>query len=285
MTYKIALTKEPEIRRELERIGFKFSPAEYAFWRAANKESSLTLYKNGKLLIQGKQIEKIINYLIDKNFIALKRNSDFSEWIGTDESGKGDYFGPLVIAGVLVKNESKSGLLKLGARDSKDLSDNRIKELAEKIKNLCLYSIVVINPLKYNQLLERMRNLNRLLAWGHSRAIENILEKESCEYAISDQFGDERYILNALLKKGKKIELEQRHRAEEDIAVAAASILARAEFVKRIEELSQNYEINLPKGASDKVIETGKEFVAKYGKEKLKEVAKVHFKTSLKIFN
>ena len=215
--------------------------------------------------------------------MKMNKDAESEKWIGTDESGKGDYFGPLVIAGVMVKNESKNELLKLGVKDSKNLSDNRVKELAEKIKQSCAYSLVVINPLKYNELIVRMRNLNRLLAWGHSRAIENILEEENCEYAISDQFGNETYILNALLKKGKKIKLEQRHRAEQDIAVAAASVLARDEFIKRIEELSQNYKINLPKGASDKVIEAGKKFVVKYGKEKLNEVAKVHFKTTLKI--
>jgi len=217
--------------------------------------------------------------------MRMIKDADLERWIGTDESGKGDYFGPLVVAGVLVKNENKNGLLKLGAKDSKDLSDKRVKELAEKIKQSYLYSLIVINPLRYNELIDRMRNLNRLLAWGHSRAIENILERENCEYAISDQFGDERYILNALMKKGKNIKLEQRHRAEDDVAVAAASILARDEFVRRLEELSQKYGLNLPKGASDRVIETGKKFVAKYGKEKLKEVAKVHFKTSLRIFN
>lgn len=211
--------------------------------------------------------------------------TELEKWIGTDESGKGDYFGPLVIAGVMVKDKSKNELLKSGVKDSKNLSDKRVKELAEKIKQTHLYSIVVINPLKYNELIARIRNLNRLLAWGHSRAIENILGKEDCEYAVSDQFGDERYILNALMKKGKKIELEQRHRAEEDIAVAAASILARDEFIKRLEELSQNCGVNLPKGASDRVIEAGRKFITKYGKEKLKEVAKVHFKTTVKILN
>ncbi|MCK4859654.1 MAG: ribonuclease HIII [Candidatus Omnitrophica bacterium] len=283
MTYKIASAKEIEVRKELEKLGFAFSPAEYAFWRAVNKEAVLTFYKSGKLLIQGKQKEKLSNYLIDKGFVGVKRDLRFLERIGTDESGKGDYFGPLIIAGAMIKDRHENHLLKLGIKDSKKLSDKKINDLAGKIRELCPYSIVTISPPRYNQLLKRMNNLNRVLAWGHARAIENILEKENCEYVISDQFGDKSYILNALMKKGKSVKLEQRHYAEEDTAVAVASILARDEFVRKIEELSENYGINLPKGASDRVIEAGREFVAKHGRDKLGEVAKLHFKTSLKI--
>jgi len=205
------------------------------------------------------------------------------KWIGTDESGKGDYFGPLVIAGILLTSKDKNKLLRLGVKDSKLLSNKRVRELSEKVKGFCVYSVVVINPLRYNQLISRMHSLNRLLAWGHARVIENILEKEDCEYAISDKFGDEHYILDALLRRGRKIKLQQMPKAESDIGVACASILARSEFIRRIEQLSSTYGLTLPRGASEKVVIAGREFIKRYGKERLGEVAKIHFKTTSKL--
>lgn len=207
-------------------------------------------------------------------------SSKLVRWIGSDEAGKGDYFGPLVIAGVLVDNTIVKSLEKLGVKDSKRLSDNSVKKLANKIKKMCLCSVVTIGPTKYNELYNKIRNLNRLLAWGHSRAIENILDREECDYALADQFGDEKFIIAALMEKGKRIKVKQEIRAESDIGVAAASILARAEFVHRLAMQSVKYGMDFPKGASPAVIETGKEFVRRYGKERLKEVAKIHFKTT-----
>lgn len=207
-------------------------------------------------------------------------SSKLVRWIGSDEAGKGDYFGPLVTAGVLVDNTIAKSLEELGVKDSKRLSDNSVKELAKKIKKMCRCSVVTIGPAKYNELYNKIRNLNRLLAWGHSRAIENILNTEECDYALADQFGDEKFIIAALMEKGKGIKVKQEIRAESDIGVAAASILARAEFVHRLAMQSVKYGMDFPKGASPAVIETGKEFVRRYGKERLKEVAKIHFKTT-----
>jgi len=202
------------------------------------------------------------------------------KWIGSDEAGKGDYFGPLVTAGVLVDSATAGLLQEYGVKDSKRLSDNSVKGLAARIRGACPCSVVAIGPAKYNELYNKIGNLNRLLAWGHSRAIENILDKEECDYALADQFGDERFIVNALMEKGKGIEVKQEVRAESDIGVAAASILARAEFVRRLAMLSRKYGMDFPKGASPAVIEAGKAFVRKYGRNRLSEVAKIHFKTT-----
>jgi len=203
--------------------------------------------------------------------------------IGTDESGKGDYFGPLVVAGVFLPEKQKEVFTELGIRDSKRISDNRIRELSEIIQNGYVHSIVAIGPEKYNQLYSQFRNLNRLLAWAHSRVIENILEEVPCKLAITDQFGDKLYITNALMKKGKNIELIQRPKAEEDLAVAAASILARSEFLRRLYFLSQDAGLDLPKGASPMVEEAGKKLVQNSGSAVLERFAKVHFKTTKKI--
>jgi ribonuclease HIII len=202
------------------------------------------------------------------------------ERIGIDESGKGDYFGPLVIAAVFVDATTQGELALMQVRDSKKISDGRILEMAPDIKAICPHSVIAIGPHKYNELYAKIRNLNRLLAWGHAKALENLLDRVSCERAISDQFGDERLILNALQEKGRKIVLEQRTKAESDMAVAAASILARAEFLLRLKRLSDEVGTTLPKGASPAVELAAKMVIKKHGQERLDSVAKLHFKTT-----
>jgi ribonuclease HIII len=205
--------------------------------------------------------------------------------IGTDESGKGDYFGPLVVGGVFILEEEEPVLRELGVRDSKTFSDNRVREMAEIIKKGYKHSVVAIGPERYNELYANLRNLNRILAWGHSRAIENILGEVPCRLAITDQFGDKLYVLNALMKKGKHIELIQKTKAEEDMAVAAASILARAEFLKRLYFLSEDVGIDLPKGSSPLAEEAGVKLVKTHGVEILDKVAKKHFKLTERILS
>ncbi len=205
--------------------------------------------------------------------------------IGTDESGKGDYFGPLVVAGVFILDEQQKVLAELGVKDSKRLSDNRVREFADLIKRGYKHSLVAIGPEKYNELYSKLRNLNRILAWAHSRAIENLLEEVHCTLAVTDQFGDKVYVLNALMKKGRNIELIQRPKAEEDLAVAAASILARAEFLKRLYFLSQDIGIDLPKGSPPFVVETGIELAKAHGVQVLDKVAKKHFKITKRIMD
>jgi ribonuclease HIII len=198
--------------------------------------------------------------------------------IGVDESGKGDFFGPLVIAACYVGPEHLSELE--GVKDSKKLTDAMSHRLASRIKEVCPHSIIAIGPAKYNELYAKFKNLNLLLAWGHARCIENVLEIQPAKMVISDQFASGgKAVKDALYEKGKSIEFRSMVRAEADIAVAAASILARSEFVKRLERLGHEYKMELPKGATN-VIPTGRRFVAIYGPEALPNIAKMHFKTS-----
>ena len=286
---KYDLSKESELRLKLEQGGFAFKQIEHALWRAQNSEVNVTLYKSGKILVQGKGTKDFLNRYIEH---AIEEDSaspskaeplKYSCWIGTDESGKGDYFGPLVVAGVLVDEKNISIFKKLQVKDSKKLKDDTIEKIAWQIKANSTFSVITINPAKYNQLYAKFKNLNSLLAWGHARAIENILEKKECKNAISDKFGNEKLIIQALMTHGKTINLEQRVRAEDDIAVAAASILARCEFVQRMRKLSSEYGIELQKGASDKVKDQARLFIQKYGFEALSNLAKLHFKTTSEI--
>lgn len=209
--------------------------------------------------------------------------------IGTDESGKGDYFGPLVIVGVWADKSLAEALAEIGVRDSKKLSDAQCQKLATAIRELChgKYHVVEISPERYNQLHDQLvgekKNLNHLLAWGHARAIESLLSKQSCDQAIADQFGDEKYIASKLMEKGRTLNLLQTPKAERFIAVAAASVLARDLFLSRLKQLSQEAGLTLPKGASPAVIETAKQIVQKHGADALRKFAKLHFKTTASV--
>lgn len=200
--------------------------------------------------------------------------------IGIDESGKGDYFGPLVIAAVHVPPESEPDLRLIEVRDSKRISDGRVLEMARDIRQVCRHSVVAIGPQRYNELYAKIRNLNRLLGWGHARALENLLEQVDCDLVIADQFGDERFVRSALLEKGKQVRLIQKPKAETDLAVAAASILARAEFLTRLKRLSDEVGTSLPKGASRTVELAARMILKKHGKDRLAAIAKMHFKTT-----
>jgi ribonuclease HIII len=197
--------------------------------------------------------------------------------IGVDESGKGDFFGPLVIAACYVGPQHLAELD--GVKDSKKLTDPVALRLSDVIRRTCPHSIVSIGPAKYNELYTKFRNLNKLLAWGHARALENVLEIQPCSLVISDQFADPSGLKRALFERGKTIELRSVVRAEADIAVAAASILARAEFLRKLKKLGEEFGMTLPKGASPPVLEAGERFVRQHGAENLPQVSKTHFKT------
>jgi ribonuclease HIII len=204
--------------------------------------------------------------------------------MGVDESGKGDYFGPLVIAAAYIDPALAVEFRKLNVRDSKTITSDRVAEkMAGDLRKLLInrFSVVVVGPRAYNRLYAQIKNVNRLLAWGHARAIENLLAAvPDCPRALSDQFGPRHRIETALKARGVKIKLDQRHKAESDPAVAAASVLARAGFLHGLRELSKKIAIELPKGASTTVQDVARQIIAKQGPAALGDVAKLHFKTT-----
>jgi ribonuclease HIII len=206
--------------------------------------------------------------------------------MGSDESGKGDYFGSLVIACVYVDENIEAQLASIGVKDSKALSDTKIVKIAREIRKICAgkFTVVEISPEKYNQVYTKFerekKSLNDLLAWAHAKAIEELLLKVECKTVIVDRFANEQVLLANLQEEGKKLNVIQTPRAERYIAVAAASILARDRFINKLDKLGKQYEVILPKGASNAVIETARQLVGKYGSEILGKVAKVHFKTT-----
>jgi len=281
----------------LADLGFAFEERPHqAFLARKGKAAVVNLYSNGKVVLGGsdsKVIQDVLAYMQSRGGTKVENETEELPpldlpypHIGTDEVGKGDYFGPLIVAGVLATAEAAVELERIGVKDSKLLSDTTVANKASQIRSILgpkCYRIVPVPPVKYNVLIRKMRNVNRLLGWAHARAIEDLLAgDEGCDLAVADQFGDPAYIRDSLMARGRRIELRQTPKAERDVAVAAASILARDTFLRKLEELSEAYGVRFPKGASS-VIEFGKILVDEHGTQVLTNVAKLHFATTEKI--
>ena len=294
-SYTHPLTDEQasKLRAFLVDLGFEFSPKPYTIFFAQKNKLSVAVYEKGpKVLVQGRGVEEFVEFELEPKILGeaklgyeeVHAPEMFAPHLGVDESGKGDFFGPLVIAGVYVDRAIAHKLLDTGVVDSKRIgSDARIRELAKTIRKASgnLVDAVLIGPEKYNQLHAKFGNLNRLLGWGHARVIENLLAKKpDCPRSLSDQFADARVIQQSLFQRGRKIDIEQRPRAETDIAVAAASILAREAFIVWLDRRGKSLEVRLPRGASGEVKKTARKLVEKSGGGMLREVAKVHFRTA-----
>jgi ribonuclease HIII len=276
---------------------YEFREAPYAQFAAAKAQVNLVFYQSGKLVVQGKGTQEFVEFVLEPQVLGEARlgyeavlNPELRQpRLGIDESGKGDFFGPLCAAGVYVNEHVIDAWKDLGVRDSKNISsDRKIAELADAIRKTpgCVFAVVPIGNEAYNRLYTKMGNVNAMLAWGHARVIENLLlQRHRMEplpvRAISDQFASNKSVVSkALMGLGRELELVQRHKAESDQAVAAASILARHEFVRRLKELEGRYEMPLPKGASAAVDAAAREFVKKFGADALGKVAKLHFRTA-----
>jgi len=207
---------------------------------------------------------------------------DIVDYIGTDESGKGDYFGPLVVAAVHITPDNRDLLLGLEVRDSKKVSDNKIIRIARQIEAEVPTAVIVIGAPKYNELYAKMKNLNRLLAWAHAKAIENLLE-DGPSAAVTDQFGDPRYVESIILKKRPDLQLIQETKAERYLGVAAASFLARAKFLSFMKSYSDEFGIDLLKGAGPMMDDAAARYCRKHGADALPNVAKMHFKNTSKV--
>ena len=297
-SYTHALTNDQatKLRGLLEELGFEFAPKPYTIFFGRKNKLSVAVYEKGpKVLVQGKGVEEFVQFELEPKILGeaklgyeeVHTPEMFQPHFGVDESGKGDFFGPLVISGVYVDVGIARKLLDAGVQDSKRIgSDARIRALADSIRkdSLGLVDTVLIGPERYNDLYEKFGNLNKLLGWGHARVIENLLEKKpDCPRSLSDQFADARVIQQSLLQHGRKINIEQRTKAESDVAVAAASILAREAFINWLERRGKTLGMKLGRGVSTDVKEAAAKLVEAKGPGILREVAKIHFRTAHEI--
>lgn len=296
--FSIQLSKEEAsaLEKKLTAAGFRPFKREFAQYGYENDSVSAAFYpKRGKLLIQGKGAEDFVRNILQLSpeqkapaiQTTLPALIDTTPHFGVDESGKGDYFGPLVIAGVYTDEHCAAELARIGCRDSKAIPDDgRIHTIARKIMKTAgvVYEIVCIGPRRYNELYTEFGNLNRLLAWGHARVIAALHEKvPTCPRALSDQFANEWVLRQALGQRRIPVQLEQRTKAESDIAVAAASILARDRFVQWVQQASAASQCPMPLGCAPHVTRAAQHFVNTHGRERLQDIAKLHFKVTQKL--
>ncbi|MCX7702605.1 MAG: ribonuclease HIII [Planctomycetota bacterium] len=247
-------------------------------WQVKTPSISVTLYRTGKLLVQGEETEEFLHTHLED--IVAARYTVTS--IGTDESGKGDYFGPLVVAAARIGRFDVEFLLRNSVQDSKSMSDAAVVEVAEKIAEVIPHKVVVIGNQRYNELHQKTGNVNRLLVWAHAKAAEELFQESVPQRLIVDRFANPVH-LKTRLKEYKNLDLVQVERGERELPVATASILARAGFLSRLKSISKRYGFEFPKGAGEEVVEAAREFIRKFGEERLGEVAKLHFKTTQKI--
>src|SRR5438477_4113661 len=208
-SYTAPLTREQanKLRSLLDDLVFEFSPKPYTLFFGQKNKLSVAVYEKGpKVLIQGKGVEEFVQFELEPKILGEAKlgyeevysPEMFEPHFGVDESGKGDFFGPLVISGVYVDRGIARKLLDAGVVDSKRISsDARIRALADTIQTTSRGQVetVLIGPAKYNELYEKLSNLHRLLAWGHARVIENLLaRKPGCARSLLEQFEDARVI-------------------------------------------------------------------------------------------
>lgn len=298
---KKADTEVVNIAKNLKKNGFIVSETAkklYNYEISVNNKSEqlkILVYfgkKGVKTIVQGNAesnlFKKINEILFGKSLFATDSimETGFTEYIGTDESGKGDYFGPLVVAAVYIDENIKNELEKIGVKDSKQISDNNIKILETHVKRIVgdRFSIVQINPEKYNQLYNSFSNLNKIMGWAHSKAIENLILKIDCRNVISDKFGNEKLIKDELQKKNIQLNLYQTVKGERFTAVAAASILARAKVIDWFNQQNNLNGFDIPKGAGEHVNKIADKILQIRNKEYLLKLIKFHFKNSQIIF-
>ncbi len=311
-THSIAVADRDRVRHELVDLGgLDEAPGAYEAWRIklsdGGSQARAILYQSGKLVVSGNApaFDRVIGVAeaVGKRVPPKPKTGGASAvtnvppetdpHIGTDEAGKGDFFGPMVTAGVYVDARTAQILRTLGVRDSKTVSDRALPGLAGNIRDVIpegSRAVLVLAPKRYNELYRQMRsegkNLNTMLAWTHTRVIEDLVKAgHKPRFILSDQFGDKRYIESRLLMDTRLsgIPVIQMHRAEADVGVAAASILARDRFLRWLDQAGKTLDLTLPKGASPKVIEVARSLVRRSGQDILKEYAKVSFKTIEKV--
>jgi ribonuclease HIII len=291
-TFELSEIQQAALIMILEGGNFKVAAVPYSIIAVDGDHCRIVLYQSGKCVVQGKGAQDFVTFTLEP-FVLMQAKVGYEDvlnpealapHIGVDESGKGDFFGPMVIASAYTDKAITEQFREIGVRDSKKItSDKRIIEIARDIKKVLgnRYTLIQISPGKYNQLYFKMKSVNAMLSWGHARAIENMLDViPDCPRAISDQFGSKEQVQRALMNKGRKIELVQMHKAESDLAVAAASILAREAFVTGLQKLGEQQGVKLPKGASDLVQLAAVELMRKHSPAVLLETAKCHFRTT-----
>jgi ribonuclease HIII len=275
----MTLTMTPEeieaLKARLEERGFEFRALQHAHFQARAPGIVVSAYRSGKVVVQGPSAAEHFG----EGPPAPKLTGPVC---GSDESGKGDYFGPLTVAAVVVKPGQEEALRAAGVRDSKEMSDGTVLRAAIAVRKLP-HAVRVLTPEQYNARHDAEGNVALFLSTLHAEAIALALREAPATRVVIDQFTFAERLTEALARQGVKLPVEIRPRAEDNPAVAAASVLARAEFLLGLKELSSEHGVELPKGAGPQVEAVARRIYGEGGRGALAAVSKIHFKTTLKV--
>lgn len=298
--YTIKLTEDQleKLEEVCDQRLFAFYHVDHSLFafKAPIEQVNVVAYKSGKVVVQGKGTEWFVQNVLETEVTGMPEmgyeevhHPEYYEpHAGLDEAGKGDVFGPLVSCCVIADGDMVRAWRAAGIKDSKTMTDSTIVRLEKEI--LKTKGVVVKKTFasmkRYNEMMSKPNaNLNKLLAWYHSRSLQEALKAREVEWGMVDQFSKTPLTQQQLKKDGIDFNLKMETKAEADPVVAAASICARAEFVRQLHKLSKEFGEELKKGASAQVREQGKALVAKLGAHRLKDFAKVHFKTAYEILD
>ncbi|MBE6139730.1 MAG: ribonuclease HIII [Firmicutes bacterium] len=305
----VASPKTQEMMTEELNWCMRDKTPQYAKWQAKDGDTVITLYESGKVVFQGKDADLSSDFWIttekinsgkvdvknssDKKKETKKEKNEYvnpriynSSSIGSDEVGTGDYFGPIVVTAAYVSKDSISFLEELGVKDSKKLTDNDILNIVPKFIKQIPYESMILSNIEYNKYYSSDINMNKIKALLHNKVLYKLSNQiKDYEYIIVDQFAESYVYFNYLKESSNVVRNITFFTKGEDkhLAVACASLISRYIFIKEFDKLSKSIDMELPKGASNLVDETGKKIVEKYGFDKLKEIAKLNFKNTEKI--
>ena len=294
-TLKLDDAQMEKLRGILSGRGWESFDVAYARYAFKGRDCNVTAYESGKLVVAGKGTEDFVTMTLEPEVtMAPKLGYDevhHPDWFelhaGLDESGKGDFFGPVVAATVVADKPAIEAWIKAGVKDSKKIADTQIVKLDKIIRETpgVVVRTCLCGMTKYNELMGRPgASLNRLLAWQHATAVAQAVAQKPVAWGLLDQFTEQPLVQRELAKKGVAgFELRMRTKAEEDPVVAAASVVARAEYVRQMHELSRRFGAKLQKGASAQVKTQANEIIAKFGVRALGDFAKLHFRTAYEV--
>ena len=284
ITLKLKSIQEEQLFKTFSE--FQTTPPQYAKWQLKPENCVITCYTSGKTVFQGKDANVYAAAFMEvQDEISTPTTTGRYPQAGSDEVGTGDYFGPVCVCASYVAKDDVDFLIKLGVRDSKQMSDADMLKIGPLLMERIPHSLLIVPPQKYNQVHES-NNLNAIKAKLHNQAYINLAKKiELPSFKIIDQFTPEtsyyRYLKNEpQIVRGIHFETKAE---DKYLSVAVGSIISRYGFLKTWEEMEQKYNMTLPKGSGDKVDIVAQAFVERYGLERLGEIAKLHFKNTEKI--
>ncbi len=288
--------KEKMIAYYKDKMRDKVIP--YVVFQAQDEDTVITMYESGKVMFQGVSADVdaamwgvALENTKENKELKKKENQKYylCNAVGSDEVGTGDYFGPIVVTACFVSKDDIAFLEELGTGDSKKIDDSKILKIAPKIAKRIKYRSVILYNKEYNEKYSKEININKIKAIMHNRSLYQLIqeEKPTYDYIIVDEFAREaRYYEYLSDQKVVQKGITFLTKAEDiSLAVACASIISRYLFLKEFDKISDSLHIPLPKGAGKDVDTIGEEIVEKYGKEKLKEIAKVNFKNTDRILH